>query len=418
MPIAAGWILAVAFPAAGTESAKTVKTAATDVRASDAYEKGRKLPSFGKLKSRRGSVSLPPKPRHCPACDKKLAEAVLAGDCQAAAQAITSGAKINSSDTVLWDNGGRTYAKLSSLMIAAVKGDAAMSRVLLSAGANAAMRDSYTGKTAAHYAAEYYAPDVLEELLTKRSANSRDGYGMTPLMYAVESARLKRGKGLFGVIPKAGAKPFRETAEMLLSKGADINARNNDGSTALTLAARNTAVMQDAVRFLSRPETVNYRNKSDFNRTVLMEALLDGGADGAMTLLESDEIHINARDKSGETPLMFAASLGHGSLSGRTPDFRAIETLIRKMAAKGADINARDRHGNTALCYAQACVTDEKSVKRSGVLSSVFGKTSVPERVVALLKSLGAKTPEEGCDYQYPTCRHLRARPLQWSGSQ
>ena len=87
-----------------------------------------------------------------------------------------------------------------------------------------------------------------------------------------------------------------------LENGADPNTVNDDGVSALMLAAKgNTA------------DTVN--------------ALLEHGA------------YINAKDNGGRTALMYA---------GYNPDFKVLNALI----AGGANANAKDRNGRTPLMYA------------------------------------------------------------------
>ncbi len=88
----------------------------------------------------------------------------------------------------------------------------------------------------------------------------------------------------------------------LLQKGADANAKNHEGTTALMFAA--------------------YQGSQE-----MIEALIEKGAD------------VNAKDNEGSTALM-AASLG-GDLSG-------VEALLEK----GADINAQNERGFTSLMWA------------------------------------------------------------------
>ena len=90
----------------------------------------------------------------------------------------------------------------------------------------------------------------------------------------------------------------------LLTRGADVNARDRHGFSALMKAAL-------------------------YGHTGIVEMLMERGAD------------LNASDENGWTPLMSAAS-------GGNPDI--VELLLRK----GADVNAKDRFGNTALFVAAA----------------------------------------------------------------
>ena len=108
---------------------------------------------------------------------------------------------------------------------------------------------------------------------------------------------------------------------MLLAKGADVNAKATDGSTALIDAALGN---DDAIAQLlpSSPSS-----KDD--RLDIVQALLAKGAE------------VNAKQKNGATALMMA------SLKGRFD-------IVRVLLAKGADVNAKEEHGGTALDAAAA----------------------------------------------------------------
>ncbi len=88
-------------------------------------------------------------------------------------------------------------------------------------------------------------------------------------------------------------------AQKALNSGADVNARDRDGKTALITAAE--IGMADTVRLL-----------------------LTHGAD------------VNSRDANGTTALMYAAIEDHVG-------------VIQLLLAHGANVNARDRDGETAL---------------------------------------------------------------------
>lgn len=88
----------------------------------------------------------------------------------------------------------------------------------------------------------------------------------------------------------------------LLAEGADVNAKNNYGVTALMGAS-----------FEGRVETV--------------KALLAEGAD------------VNVKDKKGITALMFTSGFGH------------VE-IVKALMDKGADVNAKSKRGSTALMFA------------------------------------------------------------------
>ena len=95
---------------------------------------------------------------------------------------------------------------------------------------------------------------------------------------------------------------IEEIVQLLLEKGADVNAKDNDGRTALMFAAEK-------------------------GHTEIVQILLKKGAD------------VNAEDEYGGTALMIAAENGHTE-------------IIKLLLEKGADVNAKDWYGKTALMYA------------------------------------------------------------------
>jgi ankyrin repeat protein len=115
----------------------------------------------------------------------------------------------------------------------------------------------------------------------------------------------------------------------LIERGADVNARDNGGATALMLAVIN-------------------------NRPAIVRALFARGAD------------INARTKAGWAALTYAAWKGNTE-------------LVRMLIDSGADVTFTDKRGWTALQYAAWKTT------RSGQ-----AEDSYPE-ILALLEEAGRK---------------------------
>lgn len=126
-------------------------------------------------------------------------------------------------------------------------------------------------------------------------------------------------------------------ARALLSSGADVNARDEDGVMALMRAA--SAGRGDMVRLLLAAGA-DPRAKTTGGVTALMMASLGGYADVIAALIAATS-EINARDNHGRTALMAAAS------SGETA---AVDALLKA----GAELGAEDVTGGTAMTYAAA----------------------------------------------------------------
>ena len=135
----------------------------------------------------------------------------------------------------------------------------------------------------------------------------------------------------------------------------DINKADNHGNTALTLAVEknNLAIVKLLLGHskIRIGENALYKAKlikNDeiiiaINSAKLLRAVVNGDVSGSRELLKNgskDNIDINAKDQSGQTALMLAASKGHD--------------LITKeiLSNNNIDINAKDQSGQTALMLA------------------------------------------------------------------
>jgi ankyrin repeat protein len=187
-------------------------------------------------------------------------------------------------------NAGRERGR-SPLRAAAYHGHDGCVSLLIEAGADIDTR-SEREVTALHLATLMRRVKVIPLLLhAGANVNARDAEGRTPLMWAL---RTKAGPG----------KPGRRTAEtvgLLLAAGADPFAVDDRGQTALFDAARS-------------------------NQPLEIRRLLGLGLD------------VNAAAHDGLTPLMAAAG-------EKDIDLSSAEALL----AEGADVNAVDRRGATAL---------------------------------------------------------------------
>lgn len=122
----------------------------------------------------------------------------------------------------------------------------------------------------------------------------------------------------------------------LLRQGADVNARDEDGTTALAMAADHSNVPL-AELLLSKGANPDLTNELGIGP--LMLSIANGSMPMVRLLIDKGASPEVARE-NGETPLMTAARLGQ------------VETMQR-LLARGANVNARDKKfGQTALMWA------------------------------------------------------------------
>jgi ankyrin repeat protein len=170
--------------------------------------------------------------------------------------------------------------------------------------------------------------------------NAKDKSGITALMFA-------------------SADGNKDLAALLLAKGADVDAKNNNGETALDLTGYEDikALLRQyghstapadliyAARIGDLPTVKNYlaqgvdvNTRGSEGLTALIDAAQEGKQD-VVVLLLSRSADINAKTDYGLTALIGASRYGH---------LEIVELLL----SKGAKVNIKDNYGNTALSVA------------------------------------------------------------------
>ncbi len=206
-------------------------------------------------------------------------------------------------------------------------------RLLLSAGIDLNIREHESKSTALHFAAMYGHTEICALLIEYgKDVYTKDYRGMTPLHEACSETRRnawpKRIRNLI-----EGKSSWYHVAKMLMDAGADVEARTEVGLTPLFIAAWLGSAEMVSLLITYNVDLLSCGPKKN---SVLHEVhCLE-----SMKLLISAGAVIDSRNELDQTPLML--------LSAREHSVELIECLIDH----GADVNARDLNGRTALDYA------------------------------------------------------------------
>jgi uncharacterized protein len=295
-----------------------------------------------------------------------LLSAINNKDVDAVASLLDKGAKVNDNEVSVGGEipfntpgGGDT-----PLIRAAKRGFMAIVQLLLKRGADVNLPNVSTRSTALHYAAGH-GDMALARLLLEHGAklNVSDSQGETPLMYALVEGEVE----VFHLLLEHGADvdlqnaegcnvlmmvmdpPYRigahrlfeplpnptrlKMVQTLIAKRAKLNLRDQEGYTALMLA------LERGDTFLARELENAGASTEGANEARLIHAAQGGDLDEVQELLAKGA-NPNARNRSGDTALSLAAGRGH-------------ITLTRTLLAKGAEVDARSKiGGKTALMVA------------------------------------------------------------------
>ncbi|EKV57992.1 ankyrin repeat-containing protein [Brachyspira hampsonii 30446] len=214
--------------------------------------------------------------------------------------------------------------------------------------------DEYSKSTPLIKAIEYKQTDIINYLLENNAdVNLTLGYStpLTEAMYDEELVRKLIDLGadinlpteLTGFTPLMASLHNIAIAELLIEKGADIEAKDDDGINALVYAS--TYNNEEMVKFLlekgADANTVcEIENEhTDISSTPLMNAAYRGNTNIINMLLENGA-DINYTTDFGMTALMMAASFNQ---------FEAAKVLLEN----NADTSVTDEYGRTALDLAK-----------------------------------------------------------------
>ena len=158
---------------------------------------------------------------------------------------------------------------------------------------------------------------ALNALLKSRGPNTRDSRGTTPLMYAAAGGSV-------------------DALRALIAAGADVNAANDFGATALMWGITDAEKVRALVA-----AGADVRARSRMGRTPLYLAAANDGSSATVKLLLERGADPSARDNQQSTPLI-AAALAN-DIAG-----------IRLLLDRGAGVNDADTFGTTPLMQAAA----------------------------------------------------------------
>jgi ankyrin repeat protein len=280
--------------------------------------------------------------------------AVRNGDIQSARLLLAAGADVNDS----------TPSGVSALVLAAHSGQGRVAELLVERGADVHSADA--GYTALHGAVLRGDRDLVRSLLARGADPSARLTRGTPSRYYSKDYAFN--ESLVGATPLWLAARYAEPEIMqaLVAAGADPRVTAPDGSTMLTIVPTKGL---GTFRVGDRRE--RYQGQADV-------AAKGDGEDEAITLdtarlalaLGAD---INAADRAGDTALHLAASLG-------------LTSVVRLLVERGARLETRNRRGQTALGAALA-----QAQLARGASAPYALPHEDSEAMAKLLRELGAK---------------------------
>ena len=134
----------------------------------------------------------------------------------------------------------------------------------------------------------------------------------------------------------------RESVQLLIDSGADVNAKDERGNTALIYATEARPAINLAVTEMLVKAGADVNTTGEDGMTALMYAAMHDDPRVVKRLLEA-QADVAARDAKGWTALMHATRKDRGHAA-----------IIELLIAAGAEVNAAHKRGGTALssaCY-------------------------------------------------------------------
>lgn len=300
---------------------------------------------------------------------------------------LESGAKVNSPDVDGW----------LPLHVAAYYGAAEITGMLLAHMAVANAR-TIKGQTALHVAVEMaenrwinrhydYMLTIKLLLAAGCGVDARDGYGQAPLHVATKNLDLPTmgvlldhgatvdapmdpdGRTPMHIAAARSGHPAQDACDLLLSRGADVDAACKGGRTPLMAAVESNC--PSMIKWLLG-RGADPRRLCSSGWDALHLAVRLGLESCVLALLQQDESLKEQEDAQGFTPLATAAEVGNEEIAQLLMDrgvdinkqgsphkrritalmvavFNKQEGMIKLLLDHGADINLQDANGHTPL---------------------------------------------------------------------
>ena len=212
------------------------------------------------------------------------------------------------------DNALKGIAPKMSLHMASLKGNIAAVKQHLAAGSNVNERSTeMNGLTPLHFAAKEGIKEIIKLLISAGAdVNAKDNKWMVTPLHGVW---------------------WDEVAEILISKGADVNAADTDGKTPI-----------DHAKMIGRNELVNLYKKHGGKRgEVSYSSIHEAAADGSLKAVKeylNSGTEVDARNSDGQTALHIALI---------RKNFHPMKQIVDLLINAGADVNAKDNISSTPL---------------------------------------------------------------------
>lgn len=278
----------------------------------------------------------------------------------------------------------RTLPPLSRVIVENPPNAVSIIRLFFNHGANVnEICDEFQENRPIHLAAHRRSLAIVELLLDKGAfINAQDARGATPLTMSITNNSL-------------------ELCRLLIARGADTSLIDVDGNNLLALAILERASPLIAELLLQYDVDINAKNR--LGNSALHKAATLGHVEAVKVLLDCG-IDVTATDPEGMTALHLAAR-------------RGVEEVAKMLIASGVDVDVVDMYGLTALSHAVCWgntevsrllvekMTDINQQSRGGDTPLSTAASYGREALVNLLLNAGA---EIGSQEPGPRCPFIK----------